>query len=187
MFIMKLLSGILVLLCAVFLLICPVLAIDYTGWKEVSVNEAPINSTSSTVYSLKIPPGNSIRMDDTPIGPITNVFNPSDSRSRVSIVISNNQAGHILDPAASRQYLDKFMLGAKISQIYGDQPQFLNNGGVMVYGTSGDKTLGIYIMSTDKKVITVTGFYKSLQDAKAGVDILGMIAGSIQMAIPISK
>jgi hypothetical protein len=185
--IMKLLPGILVLLGIVFLLICPVLAIDYTGWKDVSVNEAPINSTSNTVYSLKIPPGNSIRMDDTSIGPITNVFNPNDSKSRTSIVVSNNQAGHKLDSAASRQYLEKFMLGAKISQMYSDQPQFLSNGGVMVYGTSGDKTLGIYIMSTDKKVIIVTGFYKSSQDAKAGVETLGMIAGSIQMAVPVSK
>lgn len=184
---MKLRHEILVLLCLVFILICPVSAIDYTGWKEVSVNEAPINSTSSTVYSVKIPPGNSIRMDDTSIGPITYVFNPGDSKSRISIVISNNQAGHILDPTASRQYLDKFMLGAKISQIYGDQPQFLSNGGVMVYGTSGDKTLGIYIMSTEKKVIIVTGFYRSLQDAKAGVETLGMIAGSIQMAVPVAK
>ena len=34
-------------------------------------------------------------------------------------------------------------------------------------------------MSTDEKIITVTGFYNSLQDAKADVETLGMLAGSV--------
>jgi|GEM_PF-2834916 len=177
-------SAILVLLGLLFLFITPVSAIDYSAWKDVTVNETPMNHTSSTVYSMKIPPGNSILIEDTNVGPLTNVFNKNNPGSHISIVISNNPAGHKLDSAASRQFLDKFMLGAKISLIYGDQPQYLSNGGVMVYGTSGDKTLGIYVMSTDKKIIIVTGFYDSLQDAKAGVETLGMLAGSIQMAVP---
>jgi len=181
---MNLQSAILVLLGVLFFIIAPVSAIDYSGWKEVTVNETPMNHSSNTVYSMKIPPGNSILIENTNIGPLTNVFNKNNPGSRISIVVSNNPTGKKLDSTASRQFLDKFMLGAKISLIYGDQPQFLSNGGVMVYGTSGDKTLGIYILSTDKKIIIVTGFYDSMQDAKAGVETLGMLAGSIQMVVP---
>jgi hypothetical protein len=164
-----------------FLLIYPVSAIDYTSWKEVTVNEAPMNSSSNTIYSMRIPPGNSVLLKDTIIGPITDVFNKNNPGSRITIVIRDNQAGKQFDTGASRQYLDKFMLGAKISQVYGSEPQVLSNGGVMAYGASGDKVLGIYIMSTDRKVIIVTGYYKSIQDAKNGVETLGMLAGSIQV------
>jgi len=183
---MKLPSTILVLLGVLLLFISPVSAIDYSTWKDVTVNETPINHSSNTVFSLKIPPGDSILIEDTDIGPLTNVFNKNNPDPHISIVISDNPNGQKLDSTASRIYLDKFMLGAKISLIYGDQPQYMSNGGVMVYGTSGDKTLGIYVMSTDEKIITVTGFYNSLQDAKADVETLGMLAGSIQIAVPVS-
>jgi len=174
-------------LVAVMMIVLPVSAVDYSGWNDVTINESPVNSSSTTIFSMKIPPGHSVSIEDTIIGPLTNVFSKTNPNSRISLVISDNPTGKPLDAAATRQYLDKFMLGAKISLMYGSEPQALSNGGLMVYGTSGSKTLGIYIMSTDKKVIIITGFYNSIQDATSGVETLAMLAGSMQMVTPITS
>ncbi|MDD1730157.1 MAG: hypothetical protein LUQ50_13945 [Methanospirillum sp.] len=162
-------------------------AIDFTGWKQIEVNESLINSTSSTNYTVMVPPGYTNNTIDSPIGVVTSFVNQTDPNSLISIIVIDNEIGEKLNDKNSKLYLDNFMLGANISPINGTEPNYLSDGGIVDYGTSGDEIDGIYILSTDEKVMIVTGMYNNIDSATAGVENLALIAGTISIVSPTNS
>ena len=73
------------------------------------------------------------------------------------------------------------MFGAGITPEPGTEPQYLESGGIVDYGTSDNMVAGVYITSTDEKVIITTGFYGTKEDAAIGVETLAMVAGTIEI------
>lgn len=163
------------------MLVCMVSAIDFTDWKQTSVDESAFNSSSTVNFTVMVPPGYKVETVDSPIGPVTSFLNESDSSATTSIVIINNPIGQKLNDKNSKKYLDGFMQGAKITPIPGTEPQYLEDGGIVDYGTSGDGAGGVYILSTDEKVIIVSGFYKTIDDATAGATNLALIAATVEI------
>jgi hypothetical protein len=166
------------------ILTCTVSAVDFSGWKEITVDESLVNSSSNTTFTVMLPPGHTNQTIDAPIGPVTSFLNETNKDSIITIVVMDNPIGQKLNDKNSKMYLDNFMLGANVTPIADTEPKFLDDGGIMDYGTNGDETAGVYILSTDEKVIVVTGFYKNMDDASSGIENLAMIAGTIEIVKP---
>lgn len=173
-----------VILGLLFLSVSIVSAIDFTNWKQIEVNESQINSTSDTVFTVMMPPGTTNNTMDSPIGPVTSFVNQTDPNSIVAITVLKNQVGQKLDDKNSKFFLDNYMLGANLTPINGTEPKYLNDGGILDYGTNGNEVDGVYILSTDEKVMIVTGMYKDMDSATAGVENLALIAGTISIVTP---
>ena len=174
----------LIILSIFIILTCTVSAIDFTGWKQITVDESLVNKSSNTTFTVMIPPGNTNLTMDAPIGPVTNILNETDKNSVISIWIMDNPINQQLNDKNSKMYLDSFMLGANVTPLQGTEPIYLDDGGIVEYGTSGDEASGVYILSTDEKVILVVGSYKTMDNASAGIENLQMIAGTIQIVSP---
>ncbi len=151
--------------------------IDFTGWQKVEVDESLINASSTTVYTVMIPPGMIQNSTDSPVGPMTFVTNETDSTTTFNIYVMDNPTGEMLTNETAKQFLDSFMEGAQITPLAGD-PAIISDG-LITYGTQGDNAVGIYLLSTDEKVSIITGFYKNMDEATAGIENLAMIAGTI--------
>lgn len=156
-------------------------AIDFTDWKQIEIDESQTNSSSTTVFTVMMPPGYTFSTVDTSSGPITTFVDESDPISLISISIIDNPIHQQLNDANSEEYLDNFMIGANITPSTTSEPIYLNDGGIVNYGTSGEDVAGVYVLSTDEKVIQVAGFYKTAEQATEGVENLAMIAGTIQI------
>jgi hypothetical protein len=168
----------------VLLLVPGVLAIEFTDWKQVEVNESDINITSDTFFTVMVPPGYIYNTMDAPIGPVTSFVNASNPNSLITVMIIDNPIGQKLNDKNSKTYLENFLTGANIIPANGVDPQYLNDGGIMTYGTRGDDVAGVYILSTDEKVMIVTGFYSTTEEATAGVEKLALIAATIDIILP---
>lgn len=174
----------LVLLGILVTLVCAVSALDFTNWKDISVDESLVNNSSTTVYTVMSPPGFTNKTIDSPVGPVTTFVNETDPNAVITIWVMDNPIQQMLNDKNSKDFLDKFMLGANITPVPNTEPQYLETGGIVDYGTSGEEAAGVYVLSTDAKVMIVSGFYKTADDAVAGVENLAMIAGTIQMTEP---
>jgi len=172
---------IMVILGIIALVVSAVSAIDFTNWKQIEVNENLINSSSDTSFTVMVPPGHTNNTIDSQIGPVTSFVNESNPNSTIAIVVINNPIGQKLNDKNSKLYLDNFMLGANITPVKGTEPQYLKDGGIVDYGISGDEFGGVYILSTDEKVMIVSGFYKTVEDATAGTENLAIIAATINI------
>lgn len=169
------LLGILAILC------CHASAIDFTNWKEITVDEQLVNSSSDTIFTVMLPPGYVNTTMDAPFGAVTAFVNETDPNSTISVIVIENPIGQQLNDKNSKDYLDNFLLGANVTPLEGTEPQYLESGGIVDYGTSDNLVAGVYITSTDEKVIITTGFYSSMDNAIAGVEALAMVAGTVQM------
>jgi hypothetical protein len=176
--------GLIVLSILVILTITTVSASDITGGKSITVDESKFNTSSNTIYTVMLPPGFVNLTKDDPIGPITTFTNETDANSVITIVVIDNPTKQQFNDKNSKDFLNNFMIGGNATPISGSEPTYLQNGGIINYGTNGDETVGVYVLSTDEKVIIVTGLYKNLDDALAGSENLGTIAGSIQITGP---
>ena len=156
-------------------------AIDFTDWQQVEIDESLTNSSSTTVFTVMMPPGYTSSTVDASVGPITTFVNESDSGSLITIIVIDNPIKQQLNDSNSKEYLDNFMLGANITPSTTSEPIYLDDGGILDYGTSGEDVAGVYVLSTDEKVMLVIGFYKSAELATADVENLAMIAGTIQI------
>nr|WP_319537694.1 hypothetical protein [uncultured Methanospirillum sp.] len=151
--------------------------IDFTGWKKIEVNESQVNASSTTTYSVMIPPGITEATQDSGVGPATILTNTTDPSTSYAIYVMDNPFGKQLSNETAKLFLNSFMEGAGITPL--EQDPVTVSDGVMMYGTKGDTTAGIYVFSTDQKVSITSGFYKTMDDASAGVQNLAMIAGTI--------
>ena len=169
------------LLGIMVIVVSPVLAFDFTGWKQIQVDEILINQTSGTSYTVMIPPGFTNKTEDSIAGPMTTIVNASDPHSLLSIVVADNPAGAKFNDTYAKVYLDNFMSGANMTPIEGYEPEYIDEGCIMNYGSHGDEVGGAYIRSTDEKVIIVSGFYKTINDAIAGSQNFALVAGTIEL------
>jgi hypothetical protein len=171
----------LVVLGIMAVLICTVSAIDFTNWKEITVDESLVNKSSTTVFTVMAPPGYTNLTIDSPVGPMTTFVNETDPNATLAIYVIDNPIKQQLSEKNSNEYLDNFMLGANITPIPDTEPLALDNG-VVDYGTSGENIAGVYVLSTDAKVMIVLGYYTTQDAAKAGIENLAMVAGTIKVA-----
>lgn len=154
-------------------------AIDFTGWKQVTVDESSVNSSSTTVYTVMIPPGTTETTKDSGVGPTTFINNDAGALPTYAIYVMDNPIRQKLSTGNAKDFLDNFMIGAGITPLAAD-PVVVSDG-VVMYGTMDDKTAGVYVLSTDEKVSIIVGFYKSMDDAVAGIESLAMIAGTVSI------
>lgn len=172
--------GLLVLLVVLMVLGTGAMAaIDFTGWKQVTVDESSINSSSSTVYTVMIPPGTTEKTKDSSIGPTTFITNNTGSLPTYAIYVMDNPIRQKLSTGNAKDFLDNFMVGAGITPLAADP--IVVSDGVVMYGTMENNTAGVYVLSTDEKVSIIVGFYSSMGDATAGIDNLAMIAGTVSI------
>ncbi len=151
--------------------------IDFTGWKKIEVDESLVNASSTTTYSVMIPPGITEATQDSGVGPATILTNISDPTTSYAIYVMDNPFGKQLSTGTAKLFLNSFMEGAGITPL--EQDPVTVSDGVMMYGNKGDSAAGIYLFSTDQKITITSGFYKTMNDASAGVENLAMIAGTI--------
>ncbi len=170
-----------VLLCLIAILCSNAAAIDFTDWKQITIDENAVNSSSDTVFTVMSPPGYVYATNDSPIGAVTSFTNETNPESVITIIVIENPIGQQLNDTNSEAYLDNFMLGAGITPEPGTEPQYLESGGIVDYGTSDNMVAGVYITSTDEKVIITSGFYPTKEDAATGVETLALVAATIEI------
>ena len=177
----------LIILGMMVTLICAVSAtIDFTNWKEVKVDESLTNKTSTTVYTVMVPPGYTNVSVDSPSGPYVMLGNETDVNATILVVVSDNPVGQQLSEKNSNGYLDSIMRSANITPIEGSEPISLENG-VVDYGTIGENFAGVYLLSNDTKLMVTIGFYKDNAAATAGIENLAMVANTIQIVEPAAE
>jgi hypothetical protein len=175
---MKLFFG---FLCIIALICCNASAIDFTDWKQITVDENLVNSSSDTIFTVMLPPGYVESTMDAPFGTLTSFVNETNPNLVITVGVIDNPIGQQLNDKNSKNYLDNFMLGANITPEPGVEPQYLESGGIVDYGTFENMVAGVFITSTDEKVIITSGFYPTKDDASAGVETLAMVAGTVQI------
>lgn len=168
-----------ILLVTIAVVIGGASAIDFTGWKQVEINESLTNSSSTTVYTVMVPPGTTQTTQDSNFGPTTILANETAKNSSYAIYVMDNPTGQKLTNETAKFFLDNFMIGAGITPL-ANEPIVLSDG-IAMYGTQGNNTAGVYVLSTDQKVSIIVGFYGTMDDAIAGVENLAMIAGTIEI------
>ena len=152
--------------------------INFTGWESVEIDDSLVNNTSTSVYTVMVPPGTTYFSNDTSAGPTTVLVNESDSNSVYGIYVFDNPYGKKLTTDTATIFLDAFMSGAEIIPVEGIKPVEVSDG-LVLYGFQGEKAAGVYVLSNDKKVTVLSGFYPTIDAAAAGVENLVMIAGTI--------
>ena len=128
-----------------------------------------------------VPPGLTHTSKDSDVGPMTILTNNTEKGSVFAVYVLDNPEKKKLTNETARLYLDNFMQGAGISTLPGVEPAILSDG-IMMYGTSGDQTAGVYVLSTDEKVTILTGMYPTMDNATADVENLAMIAATITIS-----
>jgi hypothetical protein len=173
-------TNVIFLLILVFMVMAVVSAVDLYDWKQITVDNSVVNNSSDVSFTVMMPPGNTNKTVDTPVGPITNFVNKTDS-SVITIVIIPNPLGKQLNNDNYKDCIDNLMKSLNVTPIEGQEPKFLEDGSMVDYVMRGNETIGVYVLSTDEKISIVSGFRRSLDDAVAGTENLGKIAGTIQI------
>ena len=171
-----------ILLCSICaILCCTASAVDFSGWKQIEVDESLVNSSSVTVFSVMLPPGYSNQTIDAPTGAVTNFINETNPNTIISIMVIENTINEQLNDNNSKDLMDSFMTRAGITPLEGTEPLYLEDGGIVEYGTTDSLIAGVYISSTDENVILTTGFYNTQDDAIAGMENLALVASTIEI------
>lgn len=173
------------LLIAVCLSVHATAAIDFSSWKEVEIDDSITNNSSTTVYTVMVPPDTTYFSNDTPSGPATIFVNQSDPSLVYAIYIFDNPFGKKLTTDTATSFLHDFMTGADIVPSNESKPIELSDG-IVEYGSMGEKAAGVYVLSTDEKVTILSGLYATMDDAMAGIEKLAMVAGTVKTT-PIEK
>lgn len=175
-------KGIIVILLMAMMAICMhgAAEVDFSGWEKVEIDDSLVNNSTTTVYTVMVPPGTIHAINDTESGPMTILTNESNKNQIYAIYVMDNTLGKKLSNETARLFLDNFMIGANITPLVGLDPVILSDG-IVMYGTQGENAAGVYIISTDEKVTVLTGMYQTMDDANAGIENLAMIASTIDI------
>lgn len=153
-------------------------ALDFSDWEKIDIDDSSINTSSTTQYSVMIPPGITYTGVDSYIGPTTVMTMNDDKNLTYTITIIDNPVDEQLSNETAIEFLDSFMMGANLTPLAGLEPIILSDG-IAMYGTQGENAAGVYILSNDEKVTILTGYYQTMDAAVAGIENLAMIAGTI--------
>lgn len=167
----------LIILVLMFSVSC-VAVTDHSDWIKIQVQESTVNSSSNVSYSVMAPPDYKETLSDSSSGVITFLSNESKPDSMISIAVMENPTGDILSVNSSGSLLDSYMSGLNVTPLENSKPVSVDNG-VFDYGMNGDKTAGVFILSTPENIIMVSGLYNTIEDATADAETLGYLAGTI--------
>lgn len=152
-----------------------------SDWKQITVDDSLLNSTSDVAYTLMVPPGYTEKTADASYGVTTTLFNETDLNSLYIIGILDNPLGQLISGQDSSKMISDVMNYAEVTPIEGTEPLDLGNGAMVSYGTKDNLIAGSYFRTTDDKLISVIGIYKTREYASAEEETLINIGNSVTL------